>query len=116
MLPFQQFHTTLTRSFKVCSDVLTAEPTPFVGANGAGGGGPHVLGVDYLDGDGVARERDEALEVDVARLCVVQDDLPHVLLGAAGVLVVLPVGKRTLHLGLETVRLRGYFLCDCGEV
>ena len=101
MLPFQQFHATLTRSFKVCtcSNVQTAlksEPTSFVGANGAGGGGPHVLGVDYLDGDGVARERDEALEVDVARLCVVQDDLPHVLLGAAGVLVVLPVGKALL--------------------
>ena len=92
----QQFQTTLTRSFKVCSNVLTAEPTSFVGANGAGGGGPHVLGVDYLDGDGVAREREEALEVDVARLCVVQDDLPHVLLGAAGVLVVLPVGKALL--------------------
>ena len=94
----------------------TGPLTSFVGADCASGGGPDALGVDDLDGDGVAREGDEALEVEAARLGVVQDDLSHVLLGAAGVLVVLPVGKRTLHLGLETVRLRGYFLCDCGEV
>ena len=71
--------------------MVTEPPTSFVGADGAGGGGPDALGVDDLDGDGVAREGDEALEVEAARLGVVQDDLSHVLLGATGILVVLPV-------------------------
>ena len=68
-----------------------AEPTSFVRADGAGGGGPDALGVDHLDGDGVAREGDEAVEVDAPRLGVVQHDLLHILLRAAGVLMVLPV-------------------------
>ena len=84
---FQQFLANLTRR---ANAVLNAEPTSFVRADGAGGGGPDALGVDHLDGDGVAREGDEAVEVDAPRLGVVQHDLLHVLLRAAGVLVVLP--------------------------
>ena len=76
--------------------MLNAEPTSFVRADGAGGGGPDALGVDHLDGDGVAREGDEAVEVDAPRLGVVQHDLLHVLLRAAGVLMVLPVGYKGL--------------------
>ena len=76
---------------------LLLRRTSFVGADGAGGGGPDALGVDHLHGDGVARERQQPLQVEAPRPGVVQHHLAHVLLGAAGVLVVLPAEELAVN-------------------